>query len=72
MLGELRIAPLLGAFRGRPAVDRVRVAEVVSRFSRLAVDVPEFAEIELNPLIAGPEGAIAVDARATFRRPASA
>jgi acyl-CoA synthetase (NDP forming) len=62
MLDELRLAPLLGAFRGQPPVDRAAVAEAISRFSGLVVDQPELAEVEINPLMVGPDGAVAVDA----------
>jgi acetyl coenzyme A synthetase (ADP forming)-like protein len=65
MLDELRMAPLLRGVRGEPGVDRAALAETIARFTQLAVDVPELAEIELNPLVATPTGTIAVDARAT-------
>jgi acetyltransferase len=66
MLDELRLAPLLGAIRGQAPVDRAAVAEAISRFSELAVDLPKLAEVEINPLMVGPEGAVAVDARGTI------
>jgi acetyltransferase len=72
MLDELRMAPLLQGVRGEPPVDRTALAETIGRFARLAVDVPGLAEIEVNPLIAGPGGAIAVDARARLGAPAGA
>ncbi len=64
MLDELRMAPVLRGVRGEPPVDRAALAEVIVRFARLGVNVPELAEIELNPLMASPAGAIAVNARA--------
>ena len=64
MLDELRMAPALRGARGELPVDLAALAHVIVRFSRLAADVPELAEMELNPLIAGPAGAVAVDARA--------
>jgi acetyltransferase len=66
MLDELRMAPLLRGVRGGPPVDRQGLAETICRFAQLAVDIPDLEEIELNPLVAGPWGAIAVDARATL------
>jgi acetyltransferase len=66
MLDELRLAPLLGAVRGQPAVDREALTDTISRFSAAAVDMPELTEIEINPLVAGPAGVIAVDARGTI------
>ena len=63
MLGELRMAPALRGFRGRPAADLDALAETVSRFSRLVSDVPELLELEINPLLAAPLGARALDVR---------
>lgn len=63
MLAELRGSTLLDGIRGEPPVDRGAVARVISALSRLAVDVEDLAEIEINPLIATRDGAIAVDAR---------
>jgi acetyl coenzyme A synthetase (ADP forming)-like protein len=63
MLGELRMSKLLDGVRGEPPVDRAAVARTISALSRLAVDVDDMVEIEINPLVATPDGAIAVDAR---------
>ena len=48
-----------GARGGRPG----RAAEVVARVSRLAAAHPELVELELNPVLAGPDGVLALDAR---------
>ena len=53
---------LLGA-RGRRPVDVDGLAEVVARVSRLAAAHPELAELELNPVLAGPDDVVALDAR---------
>ena len=66
MLDELRMAPLLRGVRGEASVDRSAVAETICRFAQLTVDVPDFREIELNPIMAGTSGAVAVDARGTL------
>jgi acetyltransferase len=66
MLDELRMAPVLRGVRGEPPVDRAALADTISRFGRLAAELPALSEIEVNPLMAGPAGAIAVDARATL------
>jgi acetyl coenzyme A synthetase (ADP forming)-like protein len=63
MIDLLRGAAALGSFRGHAAVDRAAVTSVLQRLSQLAVDFPEIAELDINPLIAHPRGAIAVDAR---------
>jgi acetyltransferase len=64
LLDELRIAPLLRGARGERPVDRLVLAGIISRFSQLLVDLPELREIEINPLMASPDGAVAVDTRA--------
>ncbi|MBI4636653.1 MAG: acetate--CoA ligase family protein [Candidatus Rokubacteria bacterium] len=66
MLDELRMAPVLRGARGGAPVDRAALAETIWRFAQLVVDLPDLAEIELNPLTVGRSGAIAVDARATL------
>lgn len=60
---KLKIRPLLDGARGRPAVDIDALADTLSRFSALVVALRDsLKEIDVNPLIAGPEGCIAVDA----------
>lgn len=63
MWRELRSAPLLTGFRGSPAVDTAALEDLLARIGRLAEDVPEIAELDLNPVIAGPGGVVAVDAK---------
>ena len=58
-----KIRPLLDGARGRPAVDIDALAETLSRFSVLVSELRDSVkEIDVNPLIAGPDGCIAVDA----------
>ncbi|HTW10461.1 MAG TPA: GNAT family N-acetyltransferase [Acidimicrobiales bacterium] len=63
MVTGLRGSALLTGFRGRPAVDLDALVQVLHRVSRLAEDMPEIAELDCNPLIVTPEGALVVDAR---------
>jgi len=63
LLLSLRGAALLLGARERPAVDLDGVAEVVARVSLLAAAHPELVELELNPVLAGPAGVVALDAR---------
>ena len=63
LIRSLRGAALLAGARGRPPVDVTAVACAASALSRLAADRPELAEIEINPLLALPEGAVGLDAR---------
>ena len=64
LLRSLRGAPLLLGARGRPPLDLRACAEAIAALSRVAAAHPELAELEVNPLLALPEGALALDARA--------
>ncbi|MET0938173.1 MAG: GNAT family N-acetyltransferase [Gaiellaceae bacterium] len=59
---------LVDGFRGAPPSDAAALADVVLRLSRLAEDLPEVAELDLNPVIGLTEGCVAVDARIRVRR----
>ncbi|HEV3273760.1 MAG TPA: GNAT family N-acetyltransferase [Candidatus Dormibacteraeota bacterium] len=63
MVRSIRGAPLLFGHRGAPACDVAAVEDVLLRVARLADAVPQVAEMDLNPLIASPSGAVAVDVR---------
>jgi acyl-CoA synthetase (NDP forming) len=58
---------LVAGFRGGPAADAAALADLVHRLGRLAEEVPEVGELDLNPVIAGPDGCVAVDARVRLR-----
>ncbi|MGZ4392592.1 MAG: bifunctional acetate--CoA ligase family protein/GNAT family N-acetyltransferase [Gaiellaceae bacterium] len=60
---------LVRGFRGAPAADARALADVVLRVARLADDLPEVAELDLNPVIARPDGCVVVDARARIGAP---
>jgi len=60
---------LVRGFRGKPPLDAEAVAAVLHRLSRLAVELPEVVELDVNPLIARADGCIVVDARVRVRRP---
>lgn len=63
MIGRTRVAATLGEFRGAPAVDDEALARVLVRVSEMVCELPQLAEMDINPLIADERGAIAVDAR---------
>jgi acyl-CoA synthetase (NDP forming)/GNAT superfamily N-acetyltransferase len=63
LIGSIRSAPLLLGFRGRQAADLKALQDLLLRVSRLADDLPELAELGLNPVIARPDGVAVVDAR---------
>jgi acetate---CoA ligase (ADP-forming) len=54
---------LVAGFRGAPPSDTAALADVVLRLSRVAEDLPELAELDLNPVVGLTEGCVAVDAR---------
>jgi acyl-CoA synthetase (NDP forming) len=54
---------LVSGFRGAPAADADALTDLVHRLSSLAVDLPEVAELDLNPVLALPGSCVAVDAR---------
>jgi acetate---CoA ligase (ADP-forming) len=77
MLRELRTFPLLDGFRGASHADVGAVEDIITRVAALAAAHPEIAELDCNPVIAGPNGAVIVDARirlapAPARAPAGA
>ncbi|MDR2985945.1 MAG: GNAT family N-acetyltransferase [Nocardiopsaceae bacterium] len=59
----VRAAALLEGYRGSPAVSIAALEDVLLRVSRLADDLPEVAELDLNPVIARADGCLAADAR---------
>ncbi|MDH3320150.1 MAG: bifunctional acetate--CoA ligase family protein/GNAT family N-acetyltransferase [Betaproteobacteria bacterium] len=67
MIRGTRVAQLLGPFRRMPPVDRAALEEILLKVSEMVCELPELAEIDINPLIADDAGAIAVDARAVLR-----
>jgi acetate---CoA ligase (ADP-forming) len=63
LLGRLRGVAVLRGARGRPPVDTRAAAEAAAALSCVASAHPEIAEIEINPLLVSPSGAIGLDAR---------
>jgi acyl-CoA synthetase (NDP forming) len=62
-LDALALRPLLDGKRGAPPADMVSLARAISGFSVLAADLGDLiAEADVNPLIAGPQGCVALDA----------
>jgi acyl-CoA synthetase (NDP forming) len=64
LIHAIRAAPLLLGHRGQPAADLGALRDMLLRISRLADDLPQVAELDLNPVIARPDGVFAVDVRA--------
>lgn len=66
----IRRARLLSGYRGRPPADVAALTEAVLRLSRVTEEVPEIAELDLNPVVALAPGAGCriVDARIRVQR----
>jgi acyl-CoA synthetase (NDP forming) len=63
LICSLKVSKLLAGVRGRPPADSDALATALARFSVMAADLGELiSEIDVNPIIAGPAGAVAVDA----------
>ncbi|HMN92121.1 MAG TPA: bifunctional acetate--CoA ligase family protein/GNAT family N-acetyltransferase [Hydrogenophaga sp.] len=73
-IARTRIARLLRGYRDEPAADIDGVADTLVAVSRLLAQVPEIAELDINPLLTNHEGAVALDARVrvSASRPAGA
>ena len=67
LIGSIRSAPLLRGHRGSPPADLGALRDLLLRVSRLADDLPEVTELDLNPVIARPDGVYVVDARIKVR-----
>ncbi|WP_436776454.1 bifunctional acetate--CoA ligase family protein/GNAT family N-acetyltransferase [Yinghuangia sp. YIM S09857] len=63
MIAESRASKLLYGHRGQPPCDTGAVQDLLHRVSRLADELPQVCELDLNPAIAGPSGVTVVDAR---------
>jgi acyl-CoA synthetase (NDP forming) len=72
MVRSLRTFPLLDGYRGAPKCDVPAIEDVLLRLSAMVENHPEIAELDANPLLAGPDGAVIVDARVRIEQPAPA
>jgi hypothetical protein len=69
MLDDLRGHRVLDGVRGRPAVDRDAVADLLVALGQLSVERTDIVEIDMNPVIANAEMALAVDALVVVELP---
>ena len=63
MLSSIQAAALLDGARGQQGIDKGKTCEIIQRLSQLLTDLPDIQEMDLNPLMAFPDGVFAVDAR---------
>ncbi len=73
MVEQIRLADLLGPFRGSPAVDRSALCRILVTLGEIAHRYPAIAQIDINPLKIRPDGSpVAVDALVVLQEEASA
>ncbi|MEU3644825.1 acetate--CoA ligase family protein [Lentzea sp. NPDC034063] len=63
MVNGIAAAEILRGVRGAEGVDADKLADLIHRVSDLVTDFPQLAEVDLNPVLATPSGATAVDVR---------
>jgi acyl-CoA synthetase (NDP forming) len=63
MIREIKGYPLLEGYRGQEPVDVANLEELILKVSSFVEQHPEVAELDLNPVFAYKDGAVAVDAR---------
>ncbi|WP_035988563.1 bifunctional acetate--CoA ligase family protein/GNAT family N-acetyltransferase [Leptolyngbya sp. KIOST-1] len=71
LMEQTRIYHALQGVRGRAAVDLDALEQILVRFSQLVAEQPDIASIDINPLLASPNGLLALDARVILRDPAT-
>jgi acetyltransferase len=69
LIESTRVARRLAGYRDRPPADMEAIAQVLVRLARLAADLPEVIELDINPLLADAGGVLALDARARLGEP---
>lgn len=63
MLLGLQAAPLFAGYRGAPPVDLAVVEDLLLRLAALVEDIPEIAQLDLNPIMVDQGSAVVVDAK---------
>lgn len=69
LMEQTRISEALKGFRGRRPVDFEQLQEILVRFSTLVLEQPWIKEIDINPILAGPEIILALDASVILHDP---
>ena len=69
MIARTRISALLAGYRDRPPADRHAIVSALKAVSQLVLDFPQIVAIDINPLLADADGAIALDARIELKLP---
>ncbi len=69
MMEQTKIFKALQGVRGRKPINMADLEHVLVRFSRLVLEQPWIAEIDINPLLASPERLLVLDARIVLHGP---
>lgn len=64
LLKSIKGYKILEGYRGAPPLDIMALSQIIARVSQLAVLKPQILELDLNPVVVYPQGAVALDARA--------
>jgi acetyltransferase len=67
MIAQTRVSRRLAGYRGRPPANLDALADVLVALGRLATDLPEVAELDINPLLCDANGVLALDGRVSIR-----
>lgn len=63
LIERTKIAKLLAGYRNQPPINRDALGLALIQIAQLVVDLPEIAELDINPLLADEHGVLALDAR---------
>jgi acyl-CoA synthetase (NDP forming) len=66
---SLKLSPLFFGYRGSPPVNTAALEALIIRVGLLANDLPAVAELDCNPVIVSPSGAVAVDVKIRVEQP---
>ena len=69
MVSRTRVSKLLAGYRNIPPADIEAICRTLVQVAQLVIDIPEIAELDINPLLANGAGVIALDARMRLTRP---
>ncbi|MHA6267381.1 bifunctional acetate--CoA ligase family protein/GNAT family N-acetyltransferase [uncultured Aliiroseovarius sp.] len=69
LINRTRVSKALDSFRDYDPVDKAALIDVLKRVSIIVSELPEIVELDINPLFAGPDGVLVVDARISITRP---
>ncbi|MBM9595730.1 bifunctional acetate--CoA ligase family protein/GNAT family N-acetyltransferase [Roseitranquillus sediminis] len=68
LIERTRVSKLLGEFRNLRPANRAAVVDVLLKVADMVAELPEIEELDINPLLAHPAGAVVIDARIHVRR----